>query len=69
MEEESELDMAERHVREAEAHICRQKEIIDELRRDGHPTEAAENLLRVFEVTLESHRQGLARIKAELGKP
>ena len=61
---ETRLQTAERHVREAEAHIARQREIVEELRRDGHPTIEAEILLRIFEDTLKSHLDGLARVRA-----
>ena len=62
---ESTLEMVERHVQEAMAHIARQKEIIEELQRDGHPLAAAESLLRVFEETLRTHLVHAARLRRE----
>lgn len=56
--------MARRHVREAESHIARQKEIIETLRRDGHPTLEAEELLKTMYETLWSHQDGLAVLMA-----
>jgi hypothetical protein len=51
-----ELEMAERHIREGEAHVARQREIISELSQDGHATHRAQALLAIFEQTLASHR-------------
>ena len=64
MSEKGKVEMAQRHVREAEAHIVRQKEIIEELRRDGHPTLVAELLLKVFQDTLRSHKESVLRLSA-----
>ena len=61
---ETELEMAERHVREGEAHVARQRDLVAELRRDGHDTEQAEQLLTTFEATLAQHRKGLELVKA-----
>lgn len=60
MESETDLQMAERHVREAEAHIVRQKQVIKELRESGQPSQASESLLTTLESLLASHRQGVA---------
>jgi len=59
------LEMVERHVREGEAHVRRQRAIILELREIGYPTETAEQLLLQFETTLECHRQHLSRIRTK----
>ncbi len=67
MMEETELEMAERHVREAVAHIASQRELIDQLHFNGHNTAQAETLLLTFESTLEQHRAGLWQIRRELG--
>lgn len=55
------LEMAFRHVREAEQHVARQKAIIAELRRDGHSTKQAEDILEIFKSTLATHRESLRR--------
>lgn len=65
MEREAKIEMAERHIRQAEEHIRGQKEIIEQLRRDGHPTLGAEELLRTFEETLQTHRSDLDLMLAE----
>lgn len=64
-EKETELEMAERHVREAEAHVARQEETVQQLRRDGHDTKQAEALLTTFEATLVEHRRGLDLVRRE----
>jgi hypothetical protein len=66
--QETELEMAERHVREGAAHVARQKELLEQLRRDGHDDTQAEELLTVFEATLQEHRDDLERIRAKEGK-
>jgi hypothetical protein len=50
-----ELALAEEHVALARQHVARQKALIAELERDGHPTELALQLLGVFEETLAAH--------------
>ena len=66
MQGESPLQMAERHVRDAEAHVTRQMELIEKLHLDHHyKLEAdAETLLRVFQDTLKTYQQDLARLRA-----
>ena len=54
------LDTIERHILAAEDDIDRQKDLIAELRRDGHSTHVAESLLDIFCETLRSHEQSLA---------
>ena len=58
---ETKLEMAARHVREAQEHVVRQRQLIADLRRDGHHdmVEKAEALLRIFEGLLAGHRAGL----------
>jgi hypothetical protein len=65
MQGESKLHMAERHVREAKTHVAQQRDILERLRRDGHPTMDAESLLGVFQETLKTHQDDLARLQAE----
>lgn len=60
------LEMVEQHIREAEAHIVRQREIIAELQRDGCPTVAAESLLDVFRQTLASHEAHADLLRRQL---
>ena len=50
---ENALAMTERHIREAEAHIARQHEIIAEMDRDGHDEVAGK--AREFLVLLEEN--------------
>lgn len=61
---ESELYIAERHVREGEAMVTDQEIMVAELRRDGHCTLYAKELLLVLEENLQQHREGLARVRA-----
>lgn len=52
MKPESKLDILNRHIAEAEAAIARQKRLIEELEREGHPTKGSHILLGLFEETL-----------------
>lgn len=61
-EKETEWEMCVRHVREGEAHVVRQRQIVAELRAGHHPTALAEQLLAEFERTLIDHRAHLARV-------
>ncbi|MEZ2214448.1 MULTISPECIES: hypothetical protein [unclassified Sinorhizobium] len=54
--------MAERHVRDGERIVRRQREIVDQLFEHGLPVDLAAELLMEFELTLEDHRLHLARI-------
>lgn len=60
MTEETELELAERNVREGEANVVRQREIVAVLRRGGYTGSRPERLLAVFEATLAEHRKHLA---------
>jgi hypothetical protein len=62
---ESRLQMAERHVRDAEAHVARQRRIVLDLSGHGHPIDLALELLDEFERSLRDHRASLERIRAE----
>ena len=62
---ETKLEMAERHVREGEYHVARQREIIAHPTEHGRSTELAERLLLNLEDLLTLHRGHLARIKTE----
>ena len=59
---ETDFEMVLRHVREGEACVARQREIIAELAAGGHPTDMAETLLAQFETILLEHKAHLARI-------
>lgn len=63
---DSDLEMAERHVREGERHVSSQREIIVHLRAHHHSTELAERLLVNLEDLLQMHRQHLERIRKGL---
>jgi hypothetical protein len=64
----AELEMADRHIREAEAHITRQREIVTQLRQDGHSAACnrGEALLAIFEQTMASHLDHRALIIREI---
>lgn len=64
-EPETALAMAERHVREAEARIARQAEIIAEMERDNHPEAAAvgRGVLATFQNTLEALRDHFSLVR------
>ncbi|AZO72081.1 MAG: hypothetical protein E5V92_08675 [Mesorhizobium sp.] len=49
------VQMAERHVREGEAIIARQRALIERLAQDGHPTAEAEEFLLKFMETQAVH--------------
>lgn len=62
----SDLILARRHVDEAGVRIARQREIIAELQRAGHPTETALDLLHALETTAEQMRVHLGQIEDQL---
>ncbi len=62
---ETKLEMAERHVREGEHYVARQREIVAYLSEHARSTELAERLLFNLEDLLTLHREHLARIKTE----
>jgi len=62
---ETAVELVEQHIRESEAHIARQKEVIKDLRRDGEPTEAAESLLRIFEETLAAQQRRADQLRLQ----
>lgn len=61
-EHETELEMASRHVAEGRIAVERQRKILAELRRDGHPIEEAMKVLSVFERTQALHEAHLDRL-------
>lgn len=64
MDRETDLQRAERHVRDGERLLTEQKERVEVLRKDGHPTLMAEILLVTFQESLNIYRDGLATLHA-----
>ena len=60
---ETELQMVQRHVRQGEAHVQRQREIVTNLWERGAPTDIAVTLLEAFQDTLRQHKAHLARLE------
>jgi hypothetical protein len=60
------LAQAEEHVAQGAMHIARQREIVDQLARDGHDNRLAAELLSTFESTQANHLADLARLRKEL---
>ena len=60
------LKFAERHVANGTAHVKRQRQVIADLDRDGHPTGRSEQLLAVFENFLTMHIAVRDRLLGEL---
>jgi ATP-dependent protease HslVU (ClpYQ) peptidase subunit len=61
---ETELQMVQRHVREGEAHVQRQREIVTKMWERGAPTDIAVTLLEAFQETLRQHKAHLSRLEA-----
>jgi hypothetical protein len=61
---ETELQMVQRHVREGEAHVQRQREIVAEMLERGAPADISATLLEAFQDTLRLHKAHLVRIEA-----
>ena len=57
--------MARRRLRLAEAHVRKQRRIVERLQAQHHPTNMAEALLREFEQTRDDHLTDLAGLIAE----
>ena len=60
---ETKLEMARRHVHEAEAHVASQRKIVAGLPAEGEGSLIAERLLVEFERTLRDHKTALARLE------
>lgn len=56
--------MAERHVRDGEARVARQREVVLQLRAQGRDSRLAEALLAQFEDILAAHKVHLQRLKS-----
>jgi hypothetical protein len=62
------LTQAQQLVAEGEARIAQQKRRIAELRRDGHDTSRAEELLKTFVESQRHYEDTLARVRAEISE-
>ncbi|MFZ5675665.1 MAG: hypothetical protein ACOZAM_22120 [Pseudomonadota bacterium] len=62
---ETDLQIAQRRVRDAEAHVARQRMTLDRLKAGGHSTELALDLLKVFEDGLAQQRLALIRLQMD----
>ena len=60
---ETDLEMAERHVREAEARVARQRRIVEYQRASGEVSSLSEEILEEFERALVHHRLHLSRFR------
>jgi len=63
-----ELDKAEADIVDGHARIERQRRLIAHLGRDGHNTEAAEELLQVLQQTLGAMEEHRRIIMTQLGR-
>ena len=68
VKEQADLDEAEQDIKKGEARISHQLALIDELRRDGHDTREAENLLWTLQQSLEAWKGHRNMIRAMLEK-
>lgn len=59
---ETDIEMVQRHVREGEEHVVRQREIVASLPPNSDLAVTAHQLLTLFEEGLEQHRDHLARL-------
>jgi hypothetical protein len=60
------LELARRHVAEAERHIDQQRWTIARLERDGHDTSASKTLLEQFQQFYKMHVEDRDRLQKEL---
>jgi hypothetical protein len=74
MTAEDEHQLAEQRLKEAEdavalgrVHVANQVRVLEELRRDGHDTSAAEELLETLLRSQELHEERRDRLRQELG--
>jgi hypothetical protein len=59
---ETDIEMVRRHIRKAEKHVVRQREIVANLPPNSDLAKTAQRLLIVFEENLENHQAHLARL-------
>ena len=62
-----ELEMVQRHVREGQSHLKRQRELVANLQVKGEPVELATTLLLQFEASQQQHEAHLARLQSKDG--
>lgn len=62
---EKALEMARRHVREGEARVYRQRELVANLSSEDELSRAAKRLLAEFERTLRDHQTMVDRLERE----
>ena len=60
------LAMAERHVREGQQRVAKQRRLMDELERDGHDITSARELLYQFESLQATFIADRDRVRDEL---
>jgi hypothetical protein len=60
---DSAIQIAERDVSQSEERVVRQDLLVEQLRRSGQPTVAAERLLRIYKVNLQRQRDALERLR------
>jgi hypothetical protein len=61
---ETPLEMVRPHVRQSQAHVVRQREIVAEASAGSEFRQMAEDLLVVFEEALRLHNAHLAQLEA-----
>lgn len=59
---ETDLEMAQRHVRQGEKRVARQQEIIADIIARNQPTDVADAFLVNLESSLDTHHRHLARL-------
>jgi hypothetical protein len=68
----SHLAYAERHIRDGERHLLRQREIVAELERHGHgksrTAQMARDILETFETAQSKHLNDRAHLLLALGE-
>ena len=62
------LRLAEKHIAEGTEHVERQRQIVDELVRNGKDPRRSMDLLTLFEKTLAGHTEERDRLQDELAK-
>ena len=62
------LRLAEKHIAEGTEHVERQRQIVDELVRNGKDPRRSMDLLTLFEETLAGHTEERDRLQDELAK-
>jgi len=65
---EDHLRQAKQHAWVGLQHIRRQREIVEELERDGHDATMARTLLKTYEGTQKMHEADVQRLTKELAE-